>query len=101
MLYAIDRINQDTTLLPGIQLGCHILDTCLRDTYALEQSLEFIRPYMSSLGDEVHLCADGRPPTQGTSQQLQPIAGVIGASASVVSVMVANMLQLFKVHITL
>lgn len=99
MLYALDRINQDTTLLPGITLGCHILDTCLRDTYALEQSLEFIRPYMSSLNDEVQLCADGRPPVQyGTKQQLQPIAGVIGASASVVSVMVANMLQLFKVN---
>ena len=99
MLYAIDRINRDNTLLPGITLGCHILDTCLRDTYALEQSLEFIRPYMSSLGNEVQLCADGKPPPQdSTTQQLQPIAGVIGASASVVSVMVANMLQLFKVE---
>ena len=37
MLYAIDQINADPTLLPGISLGCHILDTCLRDTYALEQ----------------------------------------------------------------
>ena len=99
MLYAIDRINEDQTLLPGITLGCHILDTCLRDTYALEQSLEFIRPYMSSWGTEVQLCDDGLPPPQDTSQQqLKPIAGVIGASASVVSVMVANMLQLFKVR---
>ena len=48
MLYAIDRINEDSRLLPGVQLGCHILDTCLRDTFALEQSLEFIRPYLSS-----------------------------------------------------
>jgi len=103
MLYAIDQINADPTLLPGISLGCHILDTCLRDTYALEQSLEFIRPYMSSLSSEVQpVCADGKPPMHDASQprqqqQLQPIAGVIGASASVVSVMVANMLQLFKV----
>jgi len=98
MLYAIDRINKDRTLLPRIRLGCHILDTCLRDTYALEQSLEFIRPYMSSLDNDVQLCADGRPPpTDATQQPLKPIAGVIGASASVVSVMVANMLQLFKV----
>ena len=97
MLYAIDRINRDPKLLPGITVGCHILDTCLRDTYALEQSMEFIRPYMSSL-NEVALCADGKPPPRDvTQQQLQPIAGVVGASASVVSVMVANMLQLFKV----
>jgi len=99
MLHAIDRINKDTTLLPGITLGCQILDTCLRDTYALEQALEFIRPYMSSLSNEVQLCGDGNPPSQDASQQqLKPIAGVVGASASVVSVMVANMLQLFKVR---
>lgn len=37
MLFAIDRINSDNALLPGISLGVHILDTCSRDTYALEQ----------------------------------------------------------------
>lgn len=37
MLFAIDRINMDNTLLPGVSLGVHILDTCSRDTYALEQ----------------------------------------------------------------
>lgn len=40
MLFAIDRINTDNTLLPGISLGVHILDTCSRDTYALEQVSE-------------------------------------------------------------
>lgn len=37
MLFAIDRINRDNILLPGVSLGVHILDTCSRDTYALEQ----------------------------------------------------------------
>lgn len=37
MLFAIDRINTDKALLPGVSLGVHILDTCSRDTYALEQ----------------------------------------------------------------
>lgn len=37
MLFAIDRINRDPVLLPGVSLGVHILDTCSRDTYALEQ----------------------------------------------------------------
>lgn len=37
MLFAIDRINSDPLLLPGVSLGVHILDTCSRDTYALEQ----------------------------------------------------------------
>jgi len=41
MLFAIDRINMDSTLLPGVSLGVHILDTCSRDTYALEQVREY------------------------------------------------------------
>lgn len=32
MLFAIDRINEDSALLPGVSLGVHILDTCSRDT---------------------------------------------------------------------
>jgi hypothetical protein len=101
MLYAIDSINADDKLLPGIRLGCHILDTCLRDTVALEQSMEFIKPYMSSLdANDGNLCADGRPPSP-YSKSRRPVAGVIGASASPVSVMVANMLRLFKASVSL
>jgi len=95
MLYAMDMINADEDLLPGVTLGSHILDTCLRDTYALEQSLEFIKPYMSSMDDQEYQCRDGSPPDM--VNQLKPVAGVIGASASPVSIMVANMLRLFKV----
>ena len=36
-------IHADRTLLSDILMGVKILDTCSRDTYALNQSLEFIR----------------------------------------------------------
>ncbi|KAI8503844.1 Metabotropic glutamate receptor 3 [Branchiostoma belcheri] len=49
MLYAIKEINSNTSLLPGITLGAHILDTCARDTYALEQSLEFVRNSLTNI----------------------------------------------------
>ena len=94
MLYAIDRINANPFLLPNITLGAHILDTCLRDTYALEQSLEFIKAHMSTLDVAEYRCDNGLPPTFTPNK---PVAGVIGAAASPVSIMVANILRLFQV----
>ncbi|PIO54294.1 hypothetical protein TELCIR_24346, partial [Teladorsagia circumcincta] len=60
------------------------------DSYALEQTLEFIKSVMSS-GDGA-VCADG----SSASYHRQPVAAVVGAAGSQVSVMVASMLQLFK-----
>ncbi len=97
MLFAIDRINRNKSILRGIPLGVHILDTCLRDTYALEQSLEFIKAHMNTLDVSEFTCSDGNPPLHTPSL---PVAGVIGAAASAVSVMVANILRLFKVRYT-
>ena len=94
MLYAIQQINNDPELLPTIKLGAHILDTCLRDTYALEQSLDFIKAHMNTLDVSDYRCANGEPPIHTPSK---PVAGVIGAAASPVSIMVANILRLFKV----
>lgn len=49
MLYAIDEINLDKTLLPNVSLGVLIIDSCSSDTYALEQSMEFVRYYMNKV----------------------------------------------------
>ena len=94
MLYAIDKINRDPNLLPNITLGAHILDTCSRDTYALEQTLDFIKAHLSNLDITDYKCKSGKPPIY---KPAKPVAGVIGAAASTVSTMVANILRLFKV----
>uniref|UniRef100_A0A0K0CYG9 ANF_receptor domain-containing protein n=1 Tax=Angiostrongylus cantonensis TaxID=6313 RepID=A0A0K0CYG9_ANGCA len=91
MLYALEKVNQDTSILPQASLGAQILDTCSVDSYALEQTLEFIKSVMSS-GDGA-VCADG----SSASYHRQPVAAVVGAAGSQVSVMVASMLQLFKI----
>ncbi|XP_025264980.1 metabotropic glutamate receptor 8 isoform X1 [Camponotus floridanus] len=93
MLYVLDQINNDTELLPNTTLGALILDSCSSDTYALDQSMEFVRSYMNQDISE-YKCENGKKPTYVPHK---PVSGVIGAAFSVVSIMVANILRLFKI----
>ncbi|XP_041967028.1 metabotropic glutamate receptor 8-like isoform X2 [Alosa sapidissima] len=93
MLFAIDLINKDPELLPNVTLGALILDTCSRDTYALEQSLTFVQALIERDSSDVH-CANGEPPVFAKPDK---VVGVIGAAASSVSIMVANILRLFGI----
>lgn len=95
MLFAVDRINNDSTLLPNVKLGATILDTCSLDNYALNQSLEFIRTSISNLDASGFECKDGSEPTH--KGNLVPVSGVIGASITSVSMQVANLLRLFRI----
>ena len=94
MLFAIDRINNDNNILPGLQIGVHILDTCSFDTYALEQCMDFIKAQLTTIDLADYKCEDGKTPKY---MRLKPVVGVIGAASSPVSIMVANILRLFKV----
>ncbi|XP_046428261.1 metabotropic glutamate receptor 7-like [Neodiprion fabricii] len=93
MLYALDELNTDSSILPNTTLGGLILDSCSSDTYALDQSMEFVRSYMNQDMSE-YKCESGKPPVYVPHK---PVTGVIGASFSVVSIMVANILRLFKI----
>ncbi|XP_034670526.1 metabotropic glutamate receptor [Drosophila subobscura] len=97
MLYAIDRVNNDTNILPGITLGVHILDTCSRDTYALNQSLQFVRASLNNLDTSVFECSDTSSPHLRKNASSGPVFGVIGGSYSSVSLQVANLLRLFHI----
>lgn len=74
----------------------HILDTCSRDTYALEQTMEFVQSFLTTIdhATDSYQCDDGSVPRYIARE---PVVGVIGAASSSVSVMVANILRLFQV----
>ncbi|KAL4226726.1 Metabotropic glutamate receptor 3 [Mactra antiquata] len=95
MLWTLDQINADDSILPGITLGTTIFDTCARGTYALEQSLEYIRASFSSLDASEFVCLDGSKAE--AKNEPKTVAGVIGGSYSSVSIQVANLLRLFKI----
>uniref|UniRef100_UPI00398F3608 metabotropic glutamate receptor 2 n=1 Tax=Pristiophorus japonicus TaxID=55135 RepID=UPI00398F3608 len=95
MLFALDAINKDAAILPGIKLGAHILDTCSKDTYALEQSLEFVRSSLTKVDETEYICPDGSYAIH--DDMTFAIAGVIGGSYSDVSIQVANLLRLFQI----
>lgn len=42
MLYTIDWINNQE-IIPGVKVGAYILDDCDKDTYGLEQAVDFIK----------------------------------------------------------
>lgn len=89
MLFALDRINHDPHLLPGVRLGAHILDSCSKDTHALEQALDFVRASLSRGADgSRHICPDGSYATHGDAPTA--ITGVIGGSYSDVSIQVCG-----------
>ena len=80
MLFAIDKINSDPNLLENIKLGALILDTCSSDSYALNQSLEFIRASINTVEASAFECRDRSTPRPKFGSK--HISGVVGGSYS-------------------
>ncbi|XP_022249215.1 metabotropic glutamate receptor 8-like [Limulus polyphemus] len=92
MLYTLDWVNNQT-FLPGIRLGTYILDDCDKDTYGLEQSVDFIKGSINNINDGTYRCPNGSNPLI----RQKVVSGVLGAASSVTSIQVANLLRLFKI----
>lgn len=97
MLFAVDQINRNESVLPGIKLGVHILDTCGRDSNALNQSLHFVRASLSNVDLSNLECKDRSQPRVKSNATVGSIFGVVGGSYSSVSLQVANLLRLFRI----
>eukprot|EP00118_Oscarella_pearsei_P026213 m.309622 g.309622 ORF g.309622 m.309622 type:complete len:917 (+) comp47122_c0_seq1:114-2864(+) len=77
MRFAVERINSNDSLLPGITLGYELRDTCSNADYALRQSLNFI--------------------INNNDDKVTASVGVVGAASSGISERVTDLLSLFFV----
>ena len=91
MLFAIDSINSNSSLLPGMSIGYDIRDTCVSENIALDESIDFV---FESDQLEVESCGGM---LNGNASDRVKVSSVIGASSSSVSIPVASLLRLFKV----
>lgn len=83
MLFAIDNINKDDSILRNISLGLEVFDTCSSETIALDRALKFVKRRISVR--EQHVTGD------------PVMAGVIGPAFSSISVQVAHLFRLFQI----
>ena len=93
MLYAVDLINQDDSLLPGLSLGYDIRDTCSSENIGLDESIDLV---ITNSQLDIQSCRSACSSSNVTLDfEEEPIYGVVGASNSGVSVPVAGLLRLF------
>ena len=84
MVLAVNMVNDDQTLLPGLQLGYDIRDTCTQPSIALQSSLDFV----------VGLDAGDSSVTNNATSV--GISGVVGSASSSESISAASLLRLFQ-----
>ena len=96
MLYAVDTINADTSLLSGLTLGYDIRDTCSSENIGLDESIDLV---ITNSQLDIESCQAASllevNNTDLDAFQDAPTSGVVGASNSGVSVPVAGLLRLF------
>lgn len=86
LLYSIDQINANQSLLPNITLGVKAYDTCASETAALDRAVkDFV------LGRTWH---SSKEPC---NHHARPVIGVIGPGYSYEAVHVASFLEIFEI----
>ena len=99
IVYAVDLINNDPSILPNLTLGYVIFDDCAKDTTALAQVMHFMpsreRNENASLTDD---CGKKVTHVERSRQttRFYDVVGVLGAQSSRSSIMIANVLAIFQ-----
>ena len=89
MLFAIDSINSDDSLLEGLSLGYDIRDTCNSENIGLDETVDLV---ITGSQLDIESCQSA---ISVNSSDAPPTTGIVGAAASRVSVPVASLVRLF------
>nr|XP_012549741.2 metabotropic glutamate receptor 1 [Bombyx mori] len=97
-LRALDAINADGSLLPGLQLGAELRDSCWAPSTALRETIELVRDAIAPARARQHSpAASAANCTSQEDAPASPLLGVLGPGASSAAVQVQNLLQLFSI----
>lgn len=83
MIFAIEEINRDNSLLPNITLGYKILDSCASPSNVLRAALTLV-----SMSEKNKSSSQCHPP---------PLSAIVAESGSTQSLVVAGVLGPFRV----
>ena len=98
MLFTLDLINSNDTLLKGITLGYDIRDSCYSENIGLDETIDLIiaDTSISTETCQPAVCPGMMPDLEVLSNISAPTVGIVGAASSRVSVPVASLLRLFN-----
>ena len=92
MLFALDKINNDSDILPDLDIGYDIRDTCDSETVGLDEAIDLI---ITGSNLNIESC-ESVPANTSNITTAVPTSGIIGAASSGVSVPVAALARLFR-----
>ena len=92
MLFALDKINNDSDILPDLDIGYDIRDTCDSETVGLDEAIDLI---ITGSKLNIESCESVLGNTSNVTTAV-PTSGIIGAASSGVSVPVAALARLFR-----
>ena len=100
MIFAIEQINNNSSLLPNVTLGFDIRDYCETVSIAVEETYEFVRDAdLHNLYTDRNSTVDNETASCLAKDDVAPISVIIGPHDSASSVQIGSLVSVAKIPI--